>query len=103
VYSTHTAIRELPVPETLGLETRGPFLKAANALLDELPEGAGRLVLDLSTTRHVDSAGLSALMLVQRHAGERRQVVALRRLNDELRFLLVLTKLHDLFEYEDGD
>jgi len=41
-------------------------------------EGAGRLVIDLSGTRSVDSAGLGALMLIQRKAAERRQTVCLR-------------------------
>jgi hypothetical protein len=39
-------------------------------------------------------------MLVQRHAAERRMPVVLRNANDELRFLLALTKLADLFEME---
>jgi anti-anti-sigma factor len=71
-------------------------------LLDQLPEGAGRLVIDLSATRAVDSAGLGTLMLIQRRAAERRVAVALRGANEELRFLLVLTKLDDLFELEGG-
>ena len=62
----------------------------------------GGLVIDLSGTRSVDSAGLGALMLIQRKAAERRQVVRLRGANEELRFLLVLTKLDDLFELETG-
>ncbi len=65
-----------------------------------MPEGESRLVIDLSATRHVDSAGLGALMLVQRRAGERRQRVTLRSASEELRFLLMLTKLDDLFELE---
>ena len=40
--------------------------------------------------------------LVQRKAAERRQTVCLRGANEELRFLLVLTKLDDLFELETG-
>ena len=51
-------------------------------------------------TRQIDSAGLGALMLVQRKAAERRLTVCLRGANEELRFLLVLTKLDDLFELE---
>jgi hypothetical protein len=39
-------------------------------------------------------------MLIQRRAAERRQIVALRNVNDEIRFLLVLTKLDDLFQLE---
>jgi anti-sigma B factor antagonist len=87
-------------PEHLGLESRNEFRQAAVTILEQLPEGGGRLVIDLSATRKVDSAGLGALMLIQRRAAERRQAVALRNASDELRYLLVLTKLDDLFELE---
>ena len=95
--------RGLSAPETLGLETRVQIRKAATQLLEEMPEGTGRLVIDLSRTRHIDSAGLGALMLIQRRAAERRQLVVLRKPNEEIRFLLVLTKLYDLFQVEAGD
>jgi hypothetical protein len=39
-------------------------------------------------------------MLIQRRAAERRQVVVLRNASEEIRFLLVLTKLDDLFQLE---
>lgn len=91
---------EVAAPEHLGLETRTVFRQSAVSLLEQLPERTGRLVIDLRGTRTVDSAGLGALMLIQRKASERRQVVVLKRPNDELRFLLVLTKLDDLFEVE---
>ena len=100
--STRPMEKALAAPEELGLETRSAFRRTAGELLDQLPEGAGRLVIDLSATRAVDSAGLGALMLIQRKAAERRQSVCLRGANDELRFLLVLTKLDDLFELETG-
>jgi anti-anti-sigma regulatory factor len=96
----HSTERVLPAPKTLGLETRGAFRQEAIAVLEQLPEGLGRLILDFEATDRVDSAGLGALMLVQRRAAERRQIVALRNVNDEIRFLLVLTKLVDLFEVE---
>ena len=92
--------RGLAAPETLGLETRAETLRTGIHLLDEMPEGSGRLVIDLTRTRQVDSAGLGALMLIQRHAAERRQAVVLRNPNEEIRFLLVLTKLYDLFTIE---
>ena len=75
--ATQPAVLELAAPEHLALESRTIFRQSA-----------------------VDSAGLGALMLIQRKASERRQVVVLKRPNDELRFLLVLTKLDDLFEVE---
>jgi anti-sigma B factor antagonist len=95
--------RGLSAPDTLGLETRVQIRKAAFQLLEAMPEGAGRLVIDLSHTRYIDSAGLGALMLIQRRAAERRQAVVLRNPNEEIRFLLVLTKLYDLFQVEAGD
>jgi len=90
----------MAAPETLGLDTRVEIRKAAIRLLEEMPEGAGRLVIDLARTRQVDSAGLGALMLIQRRAAERRQVVVLRGASEEIRFLLMLTKLDDLFQLE---
>ena len=95
--------RGLSAPDTLGLESRVAIRKAAFQLLEEMPEGTGRLIIDLGRTRHVDSAGLGALMLIQRRAAERRQTVVLRRPNEEIRFLLVLTKLYDLFQVETGE
>jgi anti-anti-sigma factor len=95
--------RGLTAPDTLGLETRVQIRKAAIQLLEEMPEGTGRLVIDLGHTRYIDSAGLGALMLIQRRAAERRQGVVLRHPNQEIRFLLVLTKLYDLFQVEAVD
>ena len=98
--TTHMQIKELAAPAHLGLETRTEFRQAAAQLIEQLPERTGRLVIDLSGTKQVDSAGLGALMLIQRRAAERRQVVVLKNANDELRFLLLLTKLDDLFQLE---
>jgi anti-anti-sigma factor len=86
-------------PDVLGLDTRTAFRQEAVAQLDSLPEG-GRLAIDLSATHHVDSAGLGVLMLIQRRAAERGQSVALQHARDELRFLLNVTKLDELFEME---
>lgn len=101
--STRPLEKVLAAPERLSLESRTAFRRAASELLDQMAEGTGRLVIDLSGTRHVDSAGLGALMLIQRKAAERRQAVCLRGANEELRFLLVLTKLDDLFELEGAE
>jgi anti-anti-sigma factor len=95
--------RGLSPPDTLGLETRVQIRQAAIKLLEQMPEGTGRLVIDLGHTRYIDSAGLGALMLIQRRAAERRQAVVLRHPNEEIRFLLVLTKLYDLFQVEAVD
>lgn len=90
----------LAAPTNLGLDTRVEFRQAAVEALNALPQGTGSLVIELAGTRTVDSAGLGVLMLVQRHAAERRTSIVLRNANDELRFLLALTKLADLFDLE---
>lgn len=100
--STRPVEKTIAAPERLDLDSRTAFRRAAGDTLDGLAEGAGRLVIDLAGTRSVDSAGLGALMLIQRKAAERRLTVCLRGANEELRFLLVLTKLDDLFELETG-
>jgi anti-anti-sigma factor len=97
--STQGTTLEVGAPEHLGLETRSSFRQEALGVLDRLPDG-GRLIVNLDATRSVDSAGLGVLMLIQRRAAERNQSVVLRQPNDELRFLLVLTKLDDLFEVQ---
>jgi hypothetical protein len=76
--SAHPSEKVVAAPEALGLETRGSFRRADSHTLDELPQGSGRLVIDLTATRAVDSAGLGALMLIQRHGptGDRRSACA---------------------------
>ncbi|MBI4421740.1 MAG: STAS domain-containing protein [Gemmatimonadetes bacterium] len=92
--------RAIAAPPQLDRDTRADFRKAAVEALDALPEGTGRLIVDLSLTRLVDSAGLGCLILVQQHAAGRRQAVRLRGVSDEVRLLLQLTKLDELFETE---
>ena len=97
--TTPTTARPMMAPDVLGLDTRAAFRTQAVALLESLPEG-GRLAIDLRATHHVDSAGLGVLMLIQRRAAERGQIVALQHPQDELRFQLNITKLDELFEIE---
>lgn len=89
-------------PTSLGIETRANFRRQAQEALERLraAEGAGELVIDLSGTRSVDSAGLGVLVLVQRRAAEARTAVRLRGASEELRFLLVMTRLDDRFVIE---
>lgn len=91
-------------PSTLDRDTRLAFRRAALAVVEECPPGAdsegGRVIVDLEGTTHVDSAGLGALVLVRERAAEQRWTVCLRGASEELRFLLVLTRLEDRFEFE---
>jgi len=93
-------VRVLVAPVELGLDTRLEFRCEALKCIESIPRGAGRLVIDVTATRSVDSTGLGVLFMVRRRAAQRRLHVVLRGVSEELRFLLVLTKLEDLFEIE---
>jgi anti-anti-sigma factor len=89
-------------PHALNRQTRSEFRRSAIAAFEGAPAGAGggRLIVDLAGTWSVDSAGLGALILLQQRASERRVTVCLRGASEELRFMLVLTRLDDRFEFE---
>lgn len=95
--ATQAIARSITAPEELGLDTRLSFRESASKELDAMPDGA-TLVVDLGQTVRVDSAGLSALMLLQRRASERGQHISLKDPSEEMRFLLALTLMTDLFE-----
>ena len=97
--ATQVTARNISAPAELGLDTRLAFREAASAELQGMPEGS-TLVIDLRHTAKVDSAGLSALMLLQRSAAERGQRIVLKDPSEELRFLLALTLMTDLFDLE---
>jgi anti-anti-sigma factor len=82
----------------LTLDSREEFRRRAVAAIDSMRAAQSRLVVDMTATKSMDSAGLGTLILVQRRAAARRSRVELRGLNEDLRFLLTLTKLEDLFE-----
>ena len=90
-------------PTSLDRSTRRQFRREVLAVVDHPAEGwgeGGRVVVDLAGTTRVDSAGLGALVSVRERAAELRWTVCLRAASEELRFLLVLTRLEDCFEYE---
>jgi anti-anti-sigma regulatory factor len=89
-------------PVTLDRDSRTAFRRAALAEVEAALGGmpGRRLIVDLSATTRVDSAGLGALIMLQQRASELRRTVCLRGASEELRFLLVLTRLDDRFEFE---
>jgi anti-anti-sigma factor len=91
-------------PNVLDRDTRLAFRREALRAVEKGPAGlgeqGGRVIVDLERTTHVDSAGLGALVLVRERAAEQRWTVCLRGASEELRFLLVLTRLEDRFEFE---
>ncbi len=95
--ATQVIARNISAPAELGLDTRLAFREQASQELAAMPDAA-TLVIDLGGTTRVDSAGLSALMLLSRSASERSQRIVLKDPSEELRFLLALTLMTDLFE-----
>jgi len=94
-------------PTVLDRDTLAAFRREALRLVEQSgqpQEGAkssgNRLVVDLAATKKVDTAGLGALILVRERASELRRTVCLRGASDEIRFLLVLTRMEDRFEFE---
>lgn len=89
-------------PLNLTAQNRAQFREEALAALELLGSETpgGRLVIDLSSTRRLDSAGLGALVMLQLRASERRHAVCLRGASEEIRFLLLMTRLEDRFTIE---
>ena len=89
-------------PAQLTAQTRGPFRDEALMAVAGLADGrrGARLVIDLSDTVQIDSAGLGTLVMLQLRVAEHRHSVVLRGASEEVRFLLLMTKLDDRFEIE---
>lgn len=88
-------------PVHLDAQTRAAFREEALVAISRLGErGGARLVVDLSHTVHIDSAGLGTLVMIQLRASERKHEVRLRGVSEEIRFLLLMTRLDDRFTIE---
>ncbi len=90
----------LAAPPELYRPASDIFRRAALALLDSLPAGRGRVVLDLSVTRDADSVGMAALIAIRRRARERGLTLRLRGVMPGFNELLRMAKLDSQFETE---
>jgi anti-anti-sigma regulatory factor len=95
-------LNAVKAPAMLGRETHELFRRQALEALEAVRHAGPHvpLVLDVAGTSQVDSAGLGALVLVQRRAAELRRPVHLRGASEELRLVLVMTRLDDRFVFE---
>ena len=97
-------MKELVVkaPTNLVAKNRSEFREEALAALERLGEDTpgGRLVIDLSSTPRLDSAALGMLVVLQLRAAEHRHAICLRGASEEVRFLLLMTRLEDRFTVE---
>lgn len=64
---------------------------------DDLPDGNGRVVLDLSDVSFIDSSGLRVLIALARRADEEGRPVVLDRPSPAVARLLDITGLVELF------
>lgn len=86
-------------PPALNTATRADFYEVALEALERLgTQEAGQLVIDMRGTDRVDSSGLSTLILIQVRAAERKHTVGLLGISEEIRFLLLMTRLEDRFD-----
>lgn len=91
----------LTAPVSLDAHTRVAFRDSALDLMSQLGDAPGsRLVIDLTSTKRLDSAALGMLVMLQLRAAERRLAICLRNVSEEVRFLLLMTRLEERFEIE---
>ncbi|MDX1567694.1 MAG: STAS domain-containing protein [Longimicrobiales bacterium] len=70
-------------------------------VLEELEEGARKVVVDFTNTGYIDSSGLGVLVSLSKKIREQGGELRLAGLNEDLRTLFELTKLDTLFEIAD--
>lgn len=87
-------VLELSGQVVLGAESN-QLRKAIKELLDK---GKTRLVLDVAQVRHIDSAGLGALVAAYTSARDKGARLALSRVSERVNSLLQITKLVTVFE-----
>ncbi len=75
----------------------------ADELVAIFDNGCGVLHLEMSRVETVDSRGLSALVSVMRRVHRDEGSFALINVSDEVRALLELTRLNDVFDLLSGD
>ena len=89
-------------PERITSETRATFRKEALTFM-EMAFAAGLIdvSLDMSKTVEVDASGLGVLVVVQKKSKELGLHLRITRAPQQVRYLLLLTKLEHLFEFAD--
>ena len=95
----------IAIVEVHGNITLGPILHAlqstAKRLLNE--PGCAGLVLNLAEVGTVDSAGIGGLVAVYTSAAEHKLAVALVRASPQIRRMLGITRVDEMFEFADDE
>ncbi|NUQ20534.1 MAG: STAS domain-containing protein [Gemmatimonadaceae bacterium] len=92
----------LMVPERLVADTRAAFRKEALHYLDRAEaQSVKDFSLEMSKTVEMDASGLGILVVIQKKAKELGIHMRVTKAPAQVRYLLLLTKLEHLFEFED--
>jgi anti-anti-sigma regulatory factor len=91
----------LAVPARLTIENRDDFRRVLLAWIDEaIARGESGVTLDLAQTEDLDVSGIALLVAVQQRAALHKLHITLRRPNDRVRQMLVLSRMATLFTVE---
>ncbi len=71
-------------------------------VLDQVEQGARRVLIDFTDTGYIDSSGLGALVSLGKRIREHGGELRLAGLNEDLRTLFELTRLDTLFRLHDS-
>ena len=91
----------IEAPDRLVADTRAQFRKEALGYLDRAAaQSVKDFALDMSRTTEMDASGLGILVVVQKKAKELGIRMRIAGAPQQVRYLLLLTKLEHLFEFE---
>ena len=91
----------IAAPDRLVADTRAQFRKDALAYLDRAAaQSVKDFALDMTHTTEMDASGLGILVVVQKKARELGIRMRITGAPQQVRYLLLLTKLEHLFEFE---
>jgi anti-sigma B factor antagonist len=88
------AVAVVEGPTQFIIDNRG---EVRQRVRDQLEQGRATVVVDLSRTEYVDSAGLGTLVLLNREARAAGGCLVLAGLSDHVRDLLRLLRLDEVF------
>ncbi len=95
----HAHVTVARLPENLVMSNADSTRDALNQLIDQ---GHRHLVLDLQPVEFMDSSGLAVLIALYKRLSNRRGRLVLLSPTSNVRALIELTRLHQLFDiYED--
>ena len=75
----------------------------ATQVIEIFEQGPGELHLEMASLEWVDSSGLSALVNILKRVRSQEGTLVLLNVNERVRALLEMTRLHEIFEIRDSD